>query len=305
MNTTTQQPTSNDLRHSILANDSQGNPMYIKIRLNDECNNGHQDFAITADIYQNGKPKIDKYFIAVGCCHEEILKARPDLKIFVDLHLCDYKGIPMYATANCFYFLRNGFNNVKPDNEVFKTEFCEYYRITPEQFDILNTSENEIQLSIHIIELGILDQWETQANKAISILEEMTGKKFLVDSKRTQFNAPTEEQFLAEKQKQSSGYYSPEAKEQRNKERQSAIHLELLEKRDKKINEIKTEYEVKEQILHIGGKSALDNCIYYNHTKTVAFNWKGYDDISDNLIAKIKSEIKLPAGVSFENKSKK
>ena len=79
--------------------------MTIKIRLDDECENGHQDFSITGDIYQKGKPKTDRYFLSGGCIHEEILKVRPDLKIFVNLHLSDYDGVPMHPTANMIYFL--------------------------------------------------------------------------------------------------------------------------------------------------------------------------------------------------------
>lgn len=304
MNTTTQTPASNDLRHQIVTRDAEGNTMYIDIRLNDECKNGHQDFAITADIYKKGKPKIDKYHIMGGCCHDEILKVHPELKIFVDLHLCDYKGIPMHAIENGFYFLRDGFNEVKPGSDEFKQKFCEYYRVTPHQFDILNTSENEIQYATKLISLGVLNQWKAQANEAISRLEEMTGKKFLVDSKKTQFNAPTPDQIKDEEQKQANGYYTPEAKESRNTEVIEIQKMKLKNDLDKKINDLIEEHNIKLQVLVIGGKAALDNCIYYCHSKQLAFNWKGYDKISDELINKIKSKIKLGEGVTFENKNK-
>lgn len=304
MNTTTQLPASNDLRHTIDTQDKDGNTMRIKIRLNDECNNGHQDFAITATIWQKGKPRTDRYFISGGCCHDEILATNPDLKIFVDLHLCDYKGIPMHAIENGFYHLHEGFNDTKPENPNFKKEFCDYYRITPYQFDSLNTSENKIQYATKLIALGILKQWETQANEAISRLEKMTGNNFLVDSKRTQFNAPTPEEIKDEELKQASGYYTPEAKEIRNKEEIEKQKMVLKNEFDKKINDLIEEHNIKLQVLVIGGKAALDNCIYYNHTKELAFNWRGYDKISDELIEKIKSKIKLGEGVTFENKNK-
>jgi len=304
MNTTTQTPASNNLRHTITATDAEGNTMHINIRLNDECKNGHQDFAITADIWEKGKPQTDKYWIMGGCCHDEILKAQPNLKIFVDLHLCDYKGIPMHAIENGFYFLREGFNSTKPDSPKFKPEFCAYYRITPAQFDVLNTSENKIQYALHLQSLGILKQWETQANEAISRLEEMTGTKFLVDSKRTQFNAPTPEEIKEEKEKEANGYYSKDAKLQRAIDEVNKLRDELNDEEQKKLDNIQLEYAIKKQVLRIGGSAALNNCIFYTHTKQIAFNWKGYDNISDELISKLKAQLSLPDGVTFEDKKK-
>lgn len=304
MNTTTQQPASNDLRCKINTNDTEGNNMTISIRLNDECKNGHQDFAITADVYKKGKPKTDRYFVMGGCCHDEILAVRPDLKIFVDLHLCDYKGIPMHAVENGLYFLREGFNSTKPGDSGFIGKYCDHYRITPMQFAELNKCENKIQYAIKLKELGILEQWEAQATEAIKLLEEMTGKKFIVDSKRTQYNAPTSEQIEEEKQKQASGYYTPEAKGQRANEEILKIEAKIDAEWENKVNEISIEYSLKKRVLHIGGKEALNNCIYYNHTKTLAFNWKGYDRISDELFNKIANEIMLPEGVTIKNDNK-
>jgi calcineurin-like phosphoesterase family protein len=292
---------TNDLRHTILAHDRKGNPITINIRLNDECKNGHQDFAITGDIYEKEKPRTDRYFISGGCIHEEILKARPDLKIFVSLHLCDYKGIPMYAAANGFYHLRNGFNNTKPESPEFASTFSDYYRISANQFKALSECENELQYAIKLQNLGILAQWENEANTAIKLLEDMTGKKFLVDSKRTQFDPITSEQLKAEEEKQNSGFYSPEAKQQREEEKKAAILDKLEAQRDKEINEVVTEFEVKRQVLEIGGEAALNNCIYYDHSKQLAFNWRGYEKISQQLIEKIKSEITLPEGVTIKN----
>jgi hypothetical protein len=207
--------TSNNLKHNIETKDKEGNSMYIKIRLNDECKNGYQYFSITCDIYEKGKPKTDRYFISGGCCHDEILKAKPQLKIFINLHLCDYKGIPTYAVENGFYHLENGFNSTKTEDKNFKSKFCEYYRITDGQFHKLSTSKNKLQFALNLQNLGILEQWEQEANKAIKLLENWTETTFLVDSKRTQFNAPKPEEIEEENKKQISGYYTPQAGQQR------------------------------------------------------------------------------------------
>lgn len=302
MTTTTQQPVlSNDLRFST-SKTIGGKAITVNIRLNDDCKNGHQDFAITADIYEAGKPKSDRYFIAGGCCHDEILKAFPQYKIFVDLHLCDYEGIPTYAVENGFYHLRNGFNNTKEDNPKFKAEFCNYYRISFNQFDVLNEAKNKLQYALRLESLGILAQWKKQAAEAISILEDMTGKKLLVDSVKTQYHAPTPEEIKEEENKEANGYYTPDAAQKREEAKRDGILNKLAAERDKEILKATTEFEVKKEVLLIGGEAALNNCIFYTHSNTLSFNWLGYDKISEILVAKIAAEIKLPEGVKIENK---
>ena len=303
MNTQTQTTEkTNDLRHTIIASDKDGNYMDIKIRLNDECKNGHQDFAITATIYEKGKPRTDRYMIAAGCCHDEIVESKPELKIFVNLHSCDWEGIPMYAIENGFFHLKNGFNDEKPDMPVFKEKFCEYYRLTDLQFDQLKTCKNQLQYALKLQELGILKQWKQEADTAISLLESMTGKSFVVDSRKTQFNAPTPEAIKEEQEKQEAGYYTTEAEAQREQEKQKGILLDLEAARDKDIKMAVEEFEVKKQVLLTGGEKALRNCIFHNHSRTLSFNWKSYDFISNELYEKIKSAIQLPEGVKIENK---
>lgn len=297
---------TNDLKHTITTKDKQGNNVFIKIRLSDECKNGHQDFSITCDIYEKDKPKLDKYFLMGGCCHEEILKIRPDLKIFVNLHLCDYLGNPMHATANGLYHLRNGFNKTPINSPLFKTEFCEYYRITANQFEVLKECKNQVQYYQKLVELDILKQWKMEADKAIEMLEQMTGQKFLVDSKRTQLIAPKTEEIAEELERQKNGYYTPEAEQKREIAKRDGILAELEAERDKEINKHITEFEVKKQVLLIGGEAALNNCIFYNHSKTLAFNWRSYDMISEEQYKHIADNIALPDGVKIEdNKGKR
>jgi len=292
---------TNNLKHRINCKDSEGNNMFIEIRLNDECKNGHQDFAITADIYEAGKPKIDKYCIMGGCCHDEIIASKPYLKIFVNLHLCDYAGIPMYAVENGFYHLQNGFNRTKPEDVNFKNEFCSYYRISSKQFDVLAQSENKLQYALNLQNLGILTQWNKEADKALKILEKMTGDEFICDSVKTQYNVPTAEQVKHEVLRQQEGYYSPEAKQARAKEKAEAASNEIETERSAKIEGINLEYDTKQAVLLAGGEKALKNCIYYNHLKTVCFNWKSYDMISEADYLKVANSIILPEGVQIRN----
>jgi hypothetical protein len=301
MSTQTLSKTSNDLRFST--SKTVGKEFIsVNIRLNDECKNGHQDFSITGDIYEAGKPRTDRYHISGGCIHEDIEKHFPEFTPFIRLHLCDYKGIPMHAGANGFYHLRNGFNNTPIESKNFKAEYCEYYRITPQQFDTLKTSENEIQFSLFLMSLGILSQWEYEASKAIATLEEMTDTKFIVDSKRTQFVEPTTEQITEEEKRQATGYYTPKAKEQRKQADIEKELTKLAEERDAEINKATTEFEVKKQVLLNGGKKALKNCIFYNHSKTLSFNWQSYDKMAIEELQPIIDKLQLPEGIKIEIK---
>lgn len=166
------------MQTKITTHDGEGNRMFINIRLDDQCNNGHQDFAITANIYEGNKPTTDRNMIAAGCCHSKILAARPELGIFVDLHLSDYSGVPMHAVENGFYHL----------SRMPKDEFCTYYRVTSDQYDALVTCESREHYATAILSLGILNQWKAQADHAIKVLEEMTGETFVNTSVTSNFH---------------------------------------------------------------------------------------------------------------------
>ena len=254
--------------------------LYIKIRLNDECKNGHQDFSITGDIYSNQTgAKSDIYFLDGGCIHNEISKHMPQFKQFINLHLCDYSGAPMHPSANGFYHIKQGFNNTEAGTEETKKEYCEYYRVTPSQYDKLYKSENEIEFSILLDQLGILKSWNEEAKEAIKELEKLTGNIFVNDSKRSHHTPPTAEQISDFKAKQKNGYYTDENKKIRAKAKLKADNEKKIEKlkaeAQKKIDNAKNELNT---MLLINKKGlSLDNVIYYSHTNTISFNWKSYE----------------------------
>ncbi len=82
---------------------SEGKDQYriiVNIRYDDECGNGHNSFAITADI----KEKVGKYWRehSGGCCHDEIAKRFPEFNHLIKWHLFDSEG-PMHYLANTLY----------------------------------------------------------------------------------------------------------------------------------------------------------------------------------------------------------
>jgi len=141
----------------ILTDTAKGEKMVINIRLSDPCNNGHNDFAITANIYEGRK------LVSCGCQHQEILKVRPDLKIFVDLHLSNEEGMPMYAIENGFYHM----------NHSSLTVFANYMRIpTEEAKRVLTKVTNKEQFTMWIGTQA--KRYKSEAKAAKQLLKQLS-----------------------------------------------------------------------------------------------------------------------------------
>jgi len=275
--------------------------IYVKISLDDDCKNGHQDFSITGDIYEANKPKIDKHHISGGCIHDDILKHFPQFKQFIDLHLCDYDGVPMHPTANMFYHLETGFTKEKKGTPEFKKAFCDYYRLTPLQFDTLEQSKSKTHLAILLNELGILKQWKKEAKKAIKELEKLTGLKFLNDSRRSMYIAPTKEELKEHKKRMLEGYYTPEKERERIEAAKGALFAEWDKELNAKTALAKLEVDIKKQLYCLGGKRFVDNAIFYTHSKQIGLNWRTYgNELDESEINTIKQCLIVPEGVTYK-----
>lgn len=284
----------------------------VKIELGDKCKNGHEDFSITGDTYVSGKPRIDKYHISGGCIHDDIERAFPEFIPFIRLHLCDHKGVPMHAGSNMFYHLENGFNRTKITDPNFMNEFCDYYRINPEQFDVLKMCEGKEVLLYRLETMGIFDQWEKEANAAIDQLEKLTGKKF-VSTAGVRNERPEKDKIKAMQERMDSGYYAPEQIQARKKMADADTRIKQVQavqsEYSKACNKAKAEMDVKISILSFG--FTLSNFIYYSHSNKGIFNWKSYDGgkITTEELRSFTQWIKdtnpvLPEGVTFSIESK-
>lgn len=69
----------------------------VNVRFDDDCNNGHNTFAITGDVRDaRGRE------IAMGCLHDDIAQVFPELSHLIQWHLCSSDG-PMHYIANTLY----------------------------------------------------------------------------------------------------------------------------------------------------------------------------------------------------------
>ncbi len=235
-----------------------------------------------------------------GCCHDEILKVYPEFRPFVDLHLCDAKGAPMYAEANGFYHLKQ-----KNKQDVAR---C-YLRLTePEYEQIKATASDQLCLKYLLYDMGIVARWEREAKAAIKWLEELTGKTFTDDSRRYQLDPLTPEEADLIASRMNEGYYQPEAIERRRVQavedkRRKTIH-DLQDSAAQEIRKIELCLAVNIQVLETG--MTLDEFIYYHHNNTGVFNKHTGYRINDKVtpeefeafLARVDYS-KLPEGIKF------
>lgn len=293
---------TNTLKYTVIKSFSEKGITYkviTTIKLHDECKNGTCSWSITG-ILQQKKGNERFYDIGHGCIHEEILKASPKLKMFVDLHLCDWRGTPLYPVENGYYFLQKD-----------KKQAKEYLRVTDEEMEILSKCDDKEYFKYQLFALGIVERWQAESKKAIQALEELTGNVWVNPYKeseeRHRFVLSDEEREEMEG-KILSGYYTESAIQ----ERKEAERIAKIEKRkneviktfEKIINKATKEKDVKLAILGAGLLS--DNYIYYVEGNNVVFNYYSYHDKVteeeyNNMLKNIDYSL-LPEGIKFEFK---
>jgi hypothetical protein len=250
------------------------------IRLDDECKNGHEDFSITGEVYYKGRLE------SCGCCHEDILEFYPEFKIFIDLHLCQFDGTPMYAIENGFYHLEN-----KQYHRVKSTLFC-----NDEELEILKSAKDKPFFRYLVNSLGLVDRWEGMAKEAISLLECQTGEKFISKATRprptVRMTADEMKTFIAEFI--DTNFYSKQSIEKRERAKQKEIRLkrtnDLKETLQKNIKKLRLEHDFDMVFVKLG---IFKNAILYNHNSTINFKWVNYENkLDENQIDLVCKELK-------------
>jgi hypothetical protein len=106
----------------VYESDGRNYQAKVELRFDDECGNGHNSFAITADVYLCDIKGNRVRWESGGCCHDEIVKAMPQYEKFIKWHLTSTDG-PMHYGANTVYLAGdrdcNGF--LKGEPSAFET----------------------------------------------------------------------------------------------------------------------------------------------------------------------------------------
>lgn len=70
----------------------------VTVRYDDQCDNGHNTFSITAFGGRGTRGEMD----CCGCMHEDVVKAFPELAPLIKFHLCSSDG-PLHYISNTLY----------------------------------------------------------------------------------------------------------------------------------------------------------------------------------------------------------
>lgn len=237
----------------------------VKILLADDCKNNICDWSITADIYEQRKNGCFVWCTG-GCCHEEILKHFPQFKMFVELHLSNHYGAPMYPVENGFYHITNG----------SKETAINYLRITETEYNLLYQAEDK-------------------QNPYKPENERFTLK--LTDEERTTITNRINEGYYRLEAVQAR-------KDEEKRKAYEKKRAEIINDCKKKQQKAENEKRVMLAVLDAG--LSLRNVIYYDHSNELVFNWKDYETkVTENDFNKFVSSVNrslLPAGITFKMK---
>lgn len=289
----------------IFVRDGKRHKIVAVASLGDECRNNICTFSITGqiDIFCFGS----WHCKTCGCITDEICKFFPELKPFVNLHMCNYKGQPFYTVDNGIYY-------VSQSKEIAMRNL----RITEDEYDaLLPVAElNDKDYFVYkLFKLGIVKRWKSEADKFISFLlykgdewENPTGESwenpYTISDERPTIKLTGSIIALVESRLK-KGYYTKEnidkILQQRRADEISKKRQSVIEEYYKKTEKARNERDVMLYILDHG--ISIDNVIYYDYNNTVKFNWLDYkEQITQEQFVDFVNNLeydKLPDGIQF------
>lgn len=221
--------------------------------------------------------------------------------MFVDLHLSNHYGAPMYPVENGFYHITNS----------SKETAINYLRLTEAEYDSLYQAEDKQHFKYLLFSLGIVERWKRESNEALKKLEELTGQTwenpYKPENERFTLKL-TDEERTTITNRINDGYYRPEAVQARKDEEKRKAYekkrAEIINDCKKKQQKAENEKRVMLAVLDAG--LSLRNVIYYDHSNELVFNWKDHETkVTEEDFNKFVSSVDrslLPDGITFKMK---
>lgn len=157
----------NELKYNETKQIGENTFIAVEIGLRYIKGNVYSYFYAVGDVYELKRKR--KKVISSGCIHEEILKYFPEFKIFICLHGNSSYGMPLHMLSDTKFDIDN--------NKI--DAICRTLGISEEMAkEIICWGEEIDYIKYFLEENGIIYHLRSKANKAIKMLEELTGNEF-------------------------------------------------------------------------------------------------------------------------------
>lgn len=260
--------------------------------------NGYSYFYATGEKY-NLNSGIKNVFDS-GCIHDEILKYFPGFKIFVNLHGNDSYGMPEYMLSNLKFEIDNGKIAAIRRTLGISEEKAKEITCWGEEIDYMKYFLEENDIIYH---------FRSKANKAIKMLEELTGNEFdnpdilgIYDYIPLSKDAKDHIKKLHEK-----GYFKMDNVLKRRNEKIREIQMQRLESEKKRLESEKKEIDNEIQVLqYLFDKGIKTDChAYLRSVNILSINLLKHGDgvMTENEFKDFIKSVdysKLPENISFE-----
>lgn len=288
----------NELKYKETKKIGENTFIDVEIGLRYIKENGYSYFYAVGDVYELKRAR--KKIISSGCIHEEILKYFPEFKTFVQLHGNSSYGMPMHMISNIKFAIDN--------NEI--DTICCYLGISDVMAKELICWGEEIDYIKYFLEENdIIYHLRSKANKAIKMLEELTGNEFenpdvLGIYDYEPLNNDTKEKI---KKMHGNGYFTMDNVIKRENDRIKDLNIKRLEsekiKLEKEKREIDNEIKVLEYLCDEG--ISLNNHAYLRGVNVLAINlYKNRENaMSEEDYKRFLENVdysKLPKEIEFE-----
>jgi|WetSurMetagenome_2_1015567.scaffolds.fasta_scaffold255274_1 hypothetical protein len=247
----------------------------IRIRLNDECNNGIEEFAITGSIWPEGELQTDRNILKAWAIGDDLAAVFPDMVLFNSLHGAKWDGVPDFAMSNMVYYLEH-------PEEMSQEAWCAFYRVNPLLYRQLYTARKERYYFQKLLyKLGVVASWKAQADTAIAQLEQLTGKKFVSKAVKPSLKVYTPKEKAEFEAEEAAGYFTMQAMSRRAEDevsrKWSVRRMDIIRHAEESVDAVKRKKAVELQMLKVlkkaGFTSDFDNYIFYDHLNKICFLW--------------------------------